>query len=186
MKRFAALILALALCLSLIPAALADTHLSGEEMTQLTEYSYELALQYIGDREWEGRTRNLKQVSAKFWLPAEVEKLELPQEAIDAGVLARYVSEMLAVQVRIVRYNEVDMDNYLEIVTDLGFENPRIAPVNGVDFVIYDEPVDEFELCRVAATVLPDGQFLEFIYYAVSEDVGEQIEGSIATIRFID
>lgn len=184
MKRFAALILALALCLSLIPAALADMHLSEGEMTQLTEYSYELALQYIGDREWEGRTRNLKQVSAKFWLPTEVENLELPQEAIDAGVLARYVSEMLAVQVRTVDYGELDLEDYLEIVTEQGFINPRIAPVNGVDFVIYDEPMDGVVLCRVAATVLPEGQFLEFIYYAVSEDVSEQIEGSIATIRF--
>lgn len=184
MKKFISVILALAVCLSLVPTALADTHMVEKDMVQLTEYSYELALQYIADREWEGLSRKLKQVNAVFWLPNTLEKIELPQNAIDSGVLGRYYSEALSVQVGLVDYGGIGLEEYLEIVTKQGFENARIAPVNGVDFVIYDEPVDEFELCRVAATVMLDGQFLEFIYYAASENVSEHIEGSIATIRF--
>lgn len=186
MKKLVAMILAAAVCLSLVPAALADTFLTPKEMTQLTEYSYDLAMDYIADREWEGCTWLLERVNVNFWLPDEVRDLALSKEVMDEGVLGRYSSETLALQISLVDYGGIDLDTYLEIVTKQGFIDPRIAPVNGVDFAIYDEPMDGAALCRVAATVLPDGQFLEFIYYAATEVLGEQIEGSIATIRFQD
>lgn len=186
MKKLIALILAAAVCLSLVPASLAETQMSEAEMTQLTEYDYDLALKYIADREWEGITRNVDGVNALFWLPSYMVKMELTQEAKDSGVLSCYYCDTFMVQVRMANYGGISLEDYLERVTGSGFDNARIAPVNGMDFVIYDEPVDGCAICRVAAAPVPGDLFLEFIYYALEEEIDAEIEGSIATIRFED
>ena len=90
------------------------------------------------------------------------------------------------VRVSVVNYGEITLEEYLQSVTDSGYIDPRIDVVNGVDFVIYDEPMKDCPLCRVAAARTSDGSFLEFIYMTVNEELGDQIEASIATIRFTE
>ena len=54
--------------------------------------------------------------------------------------------------------------------------------VNDVDFAIYDEPENEGVFCRVAATALPEGKILEFIYVYKKDSVLPEINCSIASI----
>lgn len=184
MKKIAALILALALCLSMLPGTASASHLTEDEMTKLTEYSYDLAMTYIADHEWEGLTWNVEGANAKFWLPWDLFQVEMKEKV--SGLLGYYISENLQVRVSVVNYGELSPEDYLQSVIDNGYRNARIVPVNGVDFVIYDEPIKNIPLCRVAATQASSGVYLEFIYYAADGKLSDQINGSIATIRFVD
>lgn len=191
MKRFAALILALALCLSLIPAALASEpdskpYSEPEELTELKElkdYTYESAWEVITTNMWEGVSCSVNEAKLKFWLPAGVVRMELTEKAKAAGYLISYGAPDLLLIVSYMDYDGISLEEYLEIVTDSGYENARMEEVNGIDTVIYDEPQEDGTLCRVAASVAENGRFLEFVYRTNDSRLDFAINVSIATIR---
>ena len=94
MKKVTAMLLAMVLCLSLLPMAGAV-----EEEPELAGYTYEDALHYIGERNWEGFSTNITEANAVVWMPSFMTRLEVPEEAAKAGVLKAYGSEYLIVQI---------------------------------------------------------------------------------------
>lgn len=180
MKKLTALILAMLLCLSLLPMAWADS----EEEPELAGYTYQDALTYISEMEWEGFSTNIKEANAVLWLPAFMNRAKVPEEMAEAGVLKAYVSEYLIVQIRLVDYGDETLEDYLEAVSEEGGKNQRIEQVNEADWLIYDVETKKAGICRVVAGKLSDGKFLEAVYMSGSKQMESMIEASIATLRF--
>ena len=160
MKKVLALFFALVLCLPLSPAAFA----AEEEEVELADYTYESAKEVIAAAGWEGISCSVAQ--RKFWLPAGLTRMELTEEAEEAGYLACYLSGDFMLSVAYLDYDGISLEEY-----------------NGVDTVIYDEPQKDGTICRIAATTEPDGQFLEFVFRTNSEKLDDLIYVCIATIR---
>lgn len=181
MKKVTAMLLAMVLCLSLLPMAGAV-----EEEPELAGYTYEDALHYIGERNWEGFSTNITEANAVVWMPNFMTRLEVPEEAAEAGVLKAYGSKYLVVQMILSDYGDESLEDYLDAIPEEGGLNARIEQVNEADWLIYDRELENAALCRVAAAKLPEGKFLEVIYMAMDESLDSWIEASIATLRFRD
>ena len=177
MKKVLALFFALVLCLPLSPAAFA----AEEEEVELADYTYESAKEVIAAAGWEGISCSVAQ--RKFWLPAGLTRMELTEEAKEAGYLACYLSGNFMLSVAYLDYDGIRLEEYLDAVTENGVRDPRMEEVNGVDTVIYDEPQKDGTICRIAATTEPDGRFLEFVFRTNSEKLDDLIYVCIATIR---
>lgn len=180
MKRIISLIVVLALCLSLVPAALAS---EAEVIKELKDYTYESAWEVITTNMWEGVTCNISDANLKFWLPAGVTRIELNEKALASGYLVCYGAPDLMVTVAYMDYDGISLEKYLDIVTDSGYKNAKMEQVNGVGTVIYDEPQKDGTLCRVAASVAEDGRFLEFVFRTNDSKLDFAINVSIASIR---
>ena len=181
MKKFTALLLAVLLCLPLLPMAQADTQ---EEEPVLAGYTRKDAMAYIGDMKWEGFSTTIQEANAVLWLPNFMTRMELPEEATQAGVLKAYGSEYLIVQICLADHGDVTLEDYLEAIPEEGGLNARIEQVNEIDCLIYDREMENAPLCRVVAAKLSDGEFLEILYLAGDESMDSMIEASIATLRF--
>ena len=179
MKKVIAMLLVTVLCLSLLPMA-------GAVEEELAGYTYEDALHYIGEMNWEGFSTNIKEANAVLWLPSFMTRLEVPEEMTKAGVLKAYGSEHLIVQMILSDYGDETLEDYLDAIPEEGGLNARIEQVNDIDWLIYDRDIENAALCRVVATKLSDGKFLEVIYMAVNKSLDSRIEASIATLRCRD
>lgn len=177
MKKVLALVLTLVLCLPLAPAAFS----AEEEKMELADYTYESAKEVIAAAGWEGISCTVAE--RKFWLPVEMKRMELTEEAKEAGYLACYLSANFMLSVACLDYDGISLEDYLNIVTENGVRDPHMEEVNGVDTVIYDEPQEDGTLCRIAAMTEPDGRFLEFVFRTNSEDLDFLIHVCIATIH---
>lgn len=180
MKKITALILAMVLCLSLLPMAQAEK----EEELELEGYTYEDAMHYISEMKWEGFSTNIKEANATMWLPSFMSRLEVPEEAAQAGLLKAYGSQYLIVQIALADYGDETLEDYLEAIPEEGGLNARIEQVNEADWLIYDREVENTPLCRIVAAKLPDGKFLEVIFMSGNEGLDTMIEASIASLRF--
>lgn len=177
MKKTLALLLTLVICLSMFPMAQADDRV-------LESYDYNAAIQFIGEMGWEGISASIKQANAVFWLPNTMTQGEVSEEYQAMGVVKGYVSRNLIVQIQMADYQDDTLEDYLAAAEKEGCLNPRIEQVNGVDWLIYDTEMEDAAICRVAASKLADGQFLEVVYFAMDEELDSVIEASIATLRF--
>lgn len=167
MRKWLAWVLALALCLSVAPGALAAEQ---EEAPVLSEYTWENAMKLIGYYGLEGVTGSVAQVGLKFWRLSALQRVELTQKMTDAGYLAAYMADDCTLSVILQDYDGIDLKEYQAIIEDSGYKNVQAEPVNGRDFVIYDEPQKDGSLCRVAATQEPENRILEFVFHYMGEN----------------
>ena len=181
MKKVTALMLAMLLCLSLLPRVQAENE---EPEPELAGYTYEDALHYIGEMGWEGFSGSINAVNAVVWLPNFMSRVEVTEEMTKAGVLKSYASEYLIVQIVLADYGDETLEDYLEAIPEEGGLNERIEQVNERDWLIYDREIKNVALCRLAATKLPEGKFLEIMYIAGDVALNNMIETSIASLRF--
>lgn len=181
MKKLVSLLLAMLLCLTLLPMAQADNE---EEEPVLGGYTHKDAMEFIGEMKWEGFSTNIKEANAVLWLPSFMTRLELTEEMTEAGVLKVYAAEGFIVQISLANYGDETLEDYLAAVPEEGGLNGRIEQVNDCDWLIYDRELEDAAICRIAAGKLPDGAFLEVVYLAGSEEMDSMIEASIATLRF--
>ncbi len=167
MRKWLAWVLVLALCLSVAPGAFAAEQ---EEAPVLSEYTWDNAMKLIGYYGLEGVTGSVPQVGLKFWRLSALQRVELTQEMTDAGYLAAYTASDCTLSVILQDYDGIDLEEYQTVIEDSGYKNVQAEPVNGRDFVIYDEPQRDGSLCRVAATQEPEDQILEFVFYYKGEN----------------
>lgn len=177
MKRMTALLLTLALCLSMLPAAYAAD-------PKLESFTYKAAMNYISEMEWEGVSVNVKEAKMVFWVPNTLARIEPPEDMVEAGVVKAYAAQDLVVQVVMADYGEETLEEYLEAAKEEKCKKARIEQVNDVDWLIFDREMEGVAVCRVAAAKLPDGQFVEVFYYALNSKLSNMINASIATLRF--
>lgn len=167
------------MCISLLPIA----HATGStERTTIEEYTWGNALDVISHYGLEGYTYSVKDGSISFWLYKALSKGELSSRREDAGYLAIYGCSDCILSIIRQEY-DATLDEYLEAVLASGYDNALIQPVNGRDFVVYDEPMADDTLCRVAATAESSGAILEFVFIYKDDGLDTLIDTMIASIR---
>lgn len=194
MKKLTALLMVFVLCVSLLPAAFAQGTVAIEEETEegtdeLEDEAVELAGYTLDDAKYviracdlEGKTSKIKQIAMQFWIPNELNRMDVPQKAIDNGYLAFYEGPGFVVTVALQNYG-LSMDDYISAVEENRVENLHLEDVNEREFVIYDELQKDGSFCRVAATSWDEETMLEFVFQAQDDNVDFLTSVVIATIR---
>lgn len=174
MRGWFAWMLAFALCLSSFSVAFADDPV-------LEEYTNEAAWEIIYDYNLEGYSETLKEVGLRFWFVNYLEKISLTEEMEASGYLGFYACDNLRLVVLRQDYG-MDLEQYHAEVIEAGYKEVELADVNGREFVLYNEPMRDGSFCRVAAAELPDGEILEFVFYADDASRAIYFDLTVATI----
>lgn len=182
MRRFFAIAVVAAVFLSLLPGALAKGTDTEEEAPTLASFTLEDARTLISYYGWEGVDGAIAQAGIRFWRPAAMERLDLTQLSNTNGCIAAFAAPDCTLMVTPVDYG-IDFKEYQQAVQDSGFDNIRFETVNGVDFVLYDEPQKDGSFCRVAATQAPEQKILEYVFFFQDEAWDLLIDTVIATVR---
>lgn len=174
-KQWLAFAAALVLSASLMP---------GVAEAKIDEYTLEQADAETDSLGYDGYKADIPGTDFTMWYRDTMMDVELTEEGQAQGYLMVSMGPNCMLSVKVLE-DEMTLAAYQEAVQDGVAPAAKTYRVNGVDFVIYDEPENEGVLCRVAATAL-DGKILEFIYVYKEDYVLPEIECSIASIHLKD
>ncbi|MGM9604194.1 MAG: hypothetical protein ACI3XG_03945 [Faecousia sp.] len=179
MKKLISVLMVLALCLSLVPAALAaetESVITWEEVEAL-----------IAEEGWEGGFVELPEVGLKIWVPSVLGPVELTQEDVEASYIAYFITEDGSAALGITLYEAgMTEDEVLAYLLESGCEDAEIAVINGTNFITYTNVTDEGVVCNVATLVSEDGYALEFAFSAGDEDFEIVSAAMVSSIQPIE
>lgn len=162
MKKFLSILMVLALCLSLVPAALAtetESIITWEEVAPLIE-----------EEGWEGDFVELPDVELKLWVPVGLLPVELNEEALEIGYIAYFMSEDESVALGVTLTDAgMTEEDLLTTLADMGVEDAGYTMINGVNFITYTNVLESGVVCNVASLVNENGYVLEFAFTAGDE-----------------
>lgn len=162
MKKFLSILMVLALCLSLVPAALAaetESVITWEEVAPL-----------IVEEGWEGEFVELPDVELKLWIPVGLLPLELTEEDLERDYIAYFRSEDGAAALGVTLTDAgLTEEELLVALEDLGVEDAGYTLINGINFITYTNVIDDDTVCNVATLVNEHGYVLEFAFTAGDE-----------------
>ena len=172
-KKWIAVTAALALSASLIPGAMA---------AEMKEYTLEEADTLTDLYGYDGYKADIPGTDFTMWYRNTMLDVEITEEGQKQGYLLASIGPKCMLSVKLL---DVDMtlEEYTKAVQEGVSPSAEIQKVNDVDFAIYDEPENDGVLCRVAATALPEGKILEFVYVYKEDSVLPEINCSIASIH---
>ena len=162
MKKFLSILMVLALCLSLVPAALAaetESIITWEEVAPL-----------IVEEGWEGSFVELPDVELKLWVPVGLLSVELSEEDLQEGYIAYFMTEDgdAALGVTLVDAG-LTQETLLAALEEMGIEDAGYTMINGVNFITYTNVIDDTTVCNVASLVNENGYVLELAFTAGDE-----------------
>lgn len=163
---------ALALSASLIPGAMA---------AEMKEYTLEEADRLTDLYRYDGYQADIPGTDFTMWYRDTMLDVEITEEGQSQGYLMASIGPECMLSVKLLDEN-ISLEEYTKRVQEGVSPSAEIQKVNDVDFAIYDEPENEGVFCRVAATALPEGKILEFIYVYKKDSVLPEINCSIASI----
>lgn len=175
-KRWIAFAVALALSASLMP---------GVAEAKIDEYTLEQAEAEMDANGYDGYKADIPGTNFTMWYRDTMMDAELTEEGQAQGYLMVSIGKTCMLSVKLLD-DKMTLEEYTKAVRDGVAPSAKTCKVNDVDFVVYDEPVNDGVSCRVAATVLPEGKILEFVYVYRESYVLTEIECSIASIRLKD
>ena len=172
-KKWIAVTAALALSASLIPGAMA---------AEMKEYTLEEADTLTDLYGYDGYKADIPGTDFTMWYRDTMIDVEITEEGQKQGYLLASIGPTCMLSVKLLDEN-ISLEEYTKQVQEGISPSAEIQKVNDVDFAIYDEPENDGVLCRVAATALPEGKILEFVYVYKEDSVLPEINCSIASIH---
>ena len=141
MKKLIALLMLV--CIALMPAALAETTITWDEIGGAAVEANGL----------EGDFYALDDMGLLIWLPNSLNAMEISEEDAAAGRYALYMDQETGAYVAIdaVHVDDMTLDQALENATTNGMTEPEIVNINGIDAVTYADPAN-----NMGAIVLVD------------------------------
>lgn len=153
MKKMLAIVLALVLALSAVPALAVD----------LNWADVEAAASQIS-----GKFANIEEVSLKIWVPDVLMPAELSQEYIDDGIIAYYTTDdgNYGFYVQYVDVNSATLEDYAANLPEIGVAEIVSMTVNGLPALSFDLPEDD---CACLAFATQKGFILQFTFFPLSD-----------------
>lgn len=181
MRKWIVRLLILVLCLSLVPSVLARSE-GTEAAPELTAFTLENAEKVIAYYGWEGITGTVDNGTFTFWRPDTMARMAIPAELEEEGYLDAFAAADCTIAVIAQDYG-ISLEKYEAAVQKNGCKNVRHEDINGIDFLVYDEPQGDGSLCRVAAVGQEKGMILEFVLFYENEQQDAQINAILASVR---
>lgn len=151
----------------------------------MKEYTLEEADRLTDSYGYDGYQADIPGTDFTMWYRDSMLDVEITEEGQSQGYLMASIGKTCMLSVKLLD-DKMTLEEYTKAVRDGVAPSAKTCKVNDVDFVVYDEPVNDGVSCRVAATVLPEGKILEFVYVYRESYVLTEIECSIASIRLKD
>ena len=162
-NKWIAAVAALALSASLIPGAMA---------AEMKEYTLEEADRLTDLYRYDGYQADIPGTDFTMWYRDTMLDVEITEEGQSQGYLMASIGLDCMLSVKLLDEN-ISLEDYTKRVQESVSPSAEIQKVNDVDFAMF---------CRVAATALPEGKILEFIYVYKKDSVLPEINCSIASI----
>lgn len=195
MKKMLALLLAAMFLVGVVPVAGASEAAEESERVEIEEYTWQEALEAIAAELWEGIRYRLEDCNLKYWAPSTMVKAELTEEARQTGYLAYFVSSDDSLTLMVTRSTAVvTMEDFQEELEEYGAKDIRIQNINGVDWLLYEDPMvgwkpqssEDYGLdCLVAALPTDEG-VVEFVFYVQSEEAAYLTDVIMASIEPVE
>ncbi|MBR6185894.1 MAG: hypothetical protein IKQ41_06480 [Clostridia bacterium] len=171
MKKLSAILMALVLMLSTIPAL----------ATELNWSDYEAGVAQI-----EANTVTFDQISIQMWMPAVMQPVELADEDKEAGFIGYFLSpdEACYVTVQYVDVGGMSLEEYAEYVPQIGGSGAQMMVINGIPCLNYDL---EEEAATAVAYATEMGYILQFTFGPYTdENYASTMQVMVASIRPVE
>lgn len=141
MKKLTAILVVLAMCLSMIPAVFAENAISWADVEAV-----------VAENNWEGEFKTFEEIAVQIWIPAVLQDCELSEEDAEAGYIGYYMTEdeSAAVGVQYVNSDGMSLEDYTAFVTENGGTEIEVGTVNELPCVTY--VLEENDACCIAFT----------------------------------
>ena len=169
MKKLFAIVLALVLALSAIPALAA---------TELNWSDVEAAVANV-----DARFVLIEEVSAIMWVPAELQQIELDKEYLDAGYIGVFTTEdgSYIVGIQYMDVGGAALSDFVAAMTEVGGAEFEEGIVNGIPCLTFSLPEADAGCVAIATE---NGYFLVFTFAPISDEEFATVAGfMIASIQ---
>ena len=159
MKKLCAIVLALALALSAVPALAAELNWSDVE-----EYAAQI----------DGRFVLIEQVGAIMWLPDIMQQVELPEEAAEMGYIGAFATDdgSYAVAIQYMDAQGADLSALIPVMEESGATGFEDLVINGIPGLGFDMEAADSSCVAIATE---QGYYLIITFSHVSDTEFAQV-----------